>query len=67
MCKVKFYLLHGWLMVKKNNGTVKYFYQSIPVNELSEDLIYAFEDSNFKIDNIEVIYNYDENEGDSND
>ena len=67
MYKVKFYLLHGWLKVKKNDGTIKYLEQSMPIKELNEDIIYAFENSNFKIENIEVIYDYDESEGYSND
>lgn len=63
---VKFYLLHGWLKTR-SNGKIMYTEMSIPVKEVSEDLVYDYQNLNFKIENIEVIYNYDENEGDSND
>ena len=63
---VKFYLLHGWRKIK-SNGKIKYTEMSIPVKEISEDLVYDYQDLNFKIENIEVIYDYDESEGDSND
>lgn len=64
---VKFYLLHGWLKVKNGDGTIKYKEMSIPEKEISEDLVYDYQNLNFKIENIEVIYNYDESEVDSND
>lgn len=67
MYKVKFYLLHGWLKVKNGDGTIKYKEMSIPEKELSEDLVYDYQNLNFKIENIEVIYNYGDCEGDSND
>lgn len=63
---VKFYLLHGWLKTR-SDGTIKYTEMSIPVKEVSEDLVYDYQNLNFKIENIEVIYNYEESEGDSND
>ena len=58
---VKFYLLHGWLKTR-SDGTIKYQELSIPVKDLSKDMVYDFQDLNFKIENIEVIYNYDESE-----
>lgn len=66
MYKVKFYLLHGWLKTR-NDGTIKYQEVSIPVKDLSKDVVYDFQDLHFKIENIEVIYEYSESEGNSND
>lgn len=66
MYKVKFYLLHGWLKTRID-GTIKYQELSIPIKELSEYVVYVFQVLNFKIENIEVIYEYSESEGDSND
>lgn len=66
MYKVKFYLLHGWLKAR-NDGKIKYKELSIPVKELSKDVVYDFQELNFKTENIEVVYDYSESEGDSND
>lgn len=66
MYKVKFYLLHGWLKTR-NDGTIKYKEMSIPEKEISKDLVYDYQDLNFKIENIEVIYEYSDCEVNSND
>jgi hypothetical protein len=68
MYKVKFYLLHGWLKIR-NDGENKYRLKqlSIPVKELSKNVVYDFRTINFKIENIEVVYDYSESEGNSND
>lgn len=57
MYMVKFYLLHGWLR-SRNDGKFKSQQLSIPVTELSESMVYDYQDLNFKIENIEVIYDY---------
>lgn len=66
MYKIKFYLLHGWLKTR-NDGTIKYQELSIPIKELSKNVMYDFQNLHFKIENIEVIYDYSEGEADSND
>lgn len=69
MYEVKFYLLHGWRKVKKNgkNGITDYVQDTVSVQHLSDTIIHKYKTAGFKVDSIDVIYGYNDNEGDSND
>ena len=66
MYKVKFYLMHGWYRDKE---TGHFKYETVKTNTLDDnniDKFHSFERERFKVDYIEVVYDYSDCEGDSN-
>ena len=66
MYKVKFYLLHGWY----RDSSGRYTQDMLAVDKLDDNAIKTFSAlgyGHFKVDYIEVVYDYSESEGDSND
>ena len=66
MYKVKFYLLHGWL----RDSSGRYKHETLSTRTLDDNAIKTFSAlgyGHFKVDYIEVVYDYSESEVDSND
>lgn len=66
MYKVKFYLLHGWY----RDSAGHFHYETVKTNTLDDnniDKFHTFKRERFKVDYIEVVYDYSESEGNSND
>lgn len=66
MYKVKFYLLHGYF----RDSSGRYMQETLAVNTLDDKAIKTFSVlwyGHFKVDYIEVVYDYSDCEGDSND
>ena len=66
MYKVKFYLLHGFF----RDSSGRYTQETFVVNKLEDKAIRTFSTlgyGHFKVEQIDVVYDYSESEGDSND
>ena len=66
MYKVKLYLLHGWYL----DSSGRYTQELLSTRTLDDNEIKTFSAlgyGHFKVDYIEVVYDYSESEGDSND
>ena len=66
MYKVKFYLVHGWYL----DSSGRYTQELLSTRTLDDNAIKTFSAlgyGHFKVDYIEVVYDYSDCEGDSND
>ena len=66
MYKVKFYLVHGWYL----DSSGRYTQELLSTRTLDDNAIKTFSAlgyGHFKVDYIEVVYDYSDCEGNSND
>lgn len=66
MYRVRFYLLHGWY----RDSSGRYTQETLSTRTLDDNAIKTFSAlgyGHFKVDYIEVVYDYSESEGNSND
>ena len=66
MYKVRFYILHGYFI----DSSGRYIQDTLAVNKLDDNAIKTFSAlgyGHFKVEYIEVVYDYSESEGGTND